>query len=402
MNAIELFVGAGGLALGVSGAGFDPRIVVEWNKHACETIRKNQRRGIHPVVKWPLREDDVRNVDYREFLGNHEIQLVSGGPPCQPFSLGGKHRGYDDNRDMFPEAIRAVRETQPQSFIFENVKGLTRQSFASYLGYIWFQLSYPSMGKHPKECWSEHLRRLEHHYTLGAPVEYHVMKRLLNAANYGVPQTRERLFIVGFRADVGTGWTFPEETHSRDGLLWDQWVSKEYWERHRVPMRERPIMEGRDRKGVEKLISDGIKPAKAGWVTVRDALVGLPDPTETRASEYLNHEFRPGARSYPGHTGSCLDEPAKTLKAGAHGVPGGENMIVFPDGRLRYFTVRESARLQTFPDDFHFEGSWGEAMRQLGNAVPVLLGQAVAESVARFLSLSSTERAQSSPTSLVG
>lgn len=98
-----------------------------------------------------------------------------------------------------------------------------------------------------------------------------------------------------------------------------------------------------------------------------------------------NHRFQPGARSYPGHTGSPLDEPAKTLKAGVHGVPGGENMLRRPDGGIRYFTVRESARLQTFPDDFSFHGSWSESMRQLGNAVPVTLAAIIAQSIASHL-----------------
>ena len=93
---------------------------------------------------------------------------------------------------------------------------------------------------------------------------------------------------------------------------------------------------------------------------------------------YLNHRFQAGARAYPGHTGSPLDEPAKTLKAGVHGVPGGENMLSDAEGHVRYFTVRESARLQTFPDDFVFHGAWSEAMRQLGNAVPVNLAVVLA------------------------
>ncbi|MGA3304360.1 MAG: DNA cytosine methyltransferase, partial [Methylovirgula sp.] len=97
------------------------------------------------------------------------------------------------------------------------------------------------------------------------------------------------------------------------------------------------------------------------------------------------HRFQDGARSYPGHTGSPLDEPAKALKAGVHGVPGGENMLRKPDGSVRYFTVRESARLQTFPDGYEFMGSWSETMRQLGNAVPVELARLVGEDVARYL-----------------
>jgi DNA (cytosine-5)-methyltransferase 1 len=98
-----------------------------------------------------------------------------------------------------------------------------------------------------------------------------------------------------------------------------------------------------------------------------------------------NHQFNPGARSYPGHSGSPLDEPGKTLKAGDHGVPGGENMLLRTDGSVRYFTVREAARLQTFPDDYVFRRAWSATMRQLGNAVPVRLAEVVARSVAKTL-----------------
>ena len=128
-------------------------------------------------------------------------------------------------------------------------------------------------------------------------------------------------------------------------------------------------------------------PASLPWRTVRDALVGLPDPERapSEAKDFLNHRFQAGARSYPGHTGSPLDEPGKTLKAGVHGVPGGENMLARADGSVRYFSVRESARLQTFPDDYVFHGAWSEAMRQLGNAVPVKMAQAVGMDVSRQL-----------------
>jgi len=98
-----------------------------------------------------------------------------------------------------------------------------------------------------------------------------------------------------------------------------------------------------------------------------------------------NHVFNPGARPYAGHTGSPIDEPAKTLKAGDHVVPGGENMMLLPSGEVRYFTVRESARLQEFPDDFVFYGSWTESMRQIGNAVPVTLAEIVGKSIAGTL-----------------
>jgi DNA (cytosine-5)-methyltransferase 1 len=186
--------------------------------------------------------------------------------------------------------------------------------------------------------------------------------------------------VVGFRGDLDVNWRFPTVTHSKQALLHAQWVTGEYWEEHEVPKRKRP--ERPKPQIPEYLIAD--EPQQR-WRTVRDALVGLPEPTLGPSRTVLNHELQPGARSYPGHTGSPLDMPAKALKAGGHGVPGGENMLRNVDGSIRYFTVRESARLQTFPDDYELHGSWGEAMRQIGNAVPVLLGQVVAESVHKAL-----------------
>jgi DNA (cytosine-5)-methyltransferase 1 len=183
--------------------------------------------------------------------------------------------------------------------------------------------------------------------------------------------------FVGFRSDLDVHWAFPEETHSREALLREQVAGGAYWERHRVARRDRPAPRALPRQiDLEAVL---LKP----WRTVRDAIADLPDPEfdPRRAASVLNHRFQPGARSYPGHTGSPLDEPAKTLKAGVHGVPGGENMLVRADGSIRYFTVRESARLQTFPDDFAFHGSWTETMRQLGNAVPVDLAAIIAGDV---------------------
>ena len=119
----------------------------------------------------------------------------------------------------------------------------------------------------------------------------------------------------------------------------------------------------------------------------------MPPPTINGSRNFLNHVLQPGARSYPGHTGSYVDAPAKALKAGVHGVPGGENMLRQPEGTVRYFTVREAARLQTLPDRYRLHGPWGEAMRQLGNAVPVMLAQVVASSVHEHLALADVRAA---------
>lgn len=383
MKSVELFAGAGGLGIGLHQAGFKPLNVIEWDRYCCDTIRENKARKAKTVSGWGVvTEGDVREVDFSQY--EDKIELISGGPPCQPFSLGGKHKAYDDTRDMFPQAIRAVREARPSAFIFENVKGLTRASFRNYFEYIRLQLEHPNIVMRTGEDWLDHHARLERHHTSGKreDLHYRVVTRLLNAADYGVPQRRERVVFVGFREDLGIKWNFPAETHSLDALVWDQ-AKGNYWDRHRVAKNAR-VMSTRSASRAQHLAE---KPEELAWRTVRDAISDLPDAEHNpkAAATYLNHRHQSGARSYHGHTGSPLDEAAKTLKAGVHGVPGGENMLLRPDGSVRYFTVRESARLQTFPDDFVFHGSWSETMRQLGNAVPVLLARKVGESVADHL-----------------
>ena len=386
MDSIELFTGAGGLALGTHVAGFHHLGLYEWDKDACETLRENARAEALPGIRqWRVHQADVRINSYAIF-GQKQLDLVAGGAPCQPFSLGGKHRAQDDSRNMIPEFVRAVRELQPRAFILENVKGLTRQSFRNYFEYIRLQLTFPTVTKKRDEEWTEHLHRLERVKTRGnhKGLQYHVIAELLNAADYGVPQTRERVFIVGFRADTGLEWSFPEPTHSVDALVWEQYISGDYWKRHDTCAPEdKPVRLGLKLRELEE--RNEPFPTKP-WRTVRDAIMGLPEPRADReSSEFSNHKLNPGARAYPGHTGSPLDMPAKTLKAGVHGVPGGENMVALPDGRVRYLTVREAARIQTFPDSWSFEGAWSEAMRQLGNAVPVELAAVVARSVAAKL-----------------
>lgn len=383
MRSIELFAGAGGLGMGLCQSGFHPAKIVEWDRWCCDTIRENKHAKVSPVNRWPAPvEGDVRSVDFRRFEG--KVELVSGGPPCQPFSLGGKHRAQADHRDMWGEAVRVVRETKPPAFVFENVKGLTRATFATYLAYIVHQLTYPELVRKLDEEWQSHLMRLEAHHTSGREtgLKYNVVYRVLNAADYGVPQRRERVVFVGFRDDLGIEWSFPKETHSLDALLWEQFRSQEYGDRHKVRLAE--LTDPKLRARALRLFG---QPEANAWRTVRDAIGDLPDP-ERRAAEARrvhNHRFQPGARSYPGHTGSPLDLPAKTLKAGVHGVPGGENMLIRPDGSVRYFTVRESARLQTFPDPYRLHGSWTESMRQLGNAVPVELARVIGDGVASRL-----------------
>lgn len=386
MKSVELFAGAGGLAMGISLAGFESLAVVEWDKWACDTIRENQQRGFPVVQDWPLWEGDVRLFDWSSIPEN--IDLLAGGPPCQPFSMGGKHRAFGDNRDMFPATVDVVRKLRPKSFIIENVKGLTRSSFANYYQYILLQLEFPEVSRKEGETWLEHLKRLQTEKSSGAlhlsGLTYRVVPTLVNAADYGVPQKRERVFIVGFRSDLDVRWSFPRPTHGYDALLYSQWITGEYWDRHEIEHKRRPSLPQKLIPSIRRL-SPLLPPLEKPWRTVRDALVDVPDPRYSEAWGFLNHNYQAGAKAYPGHTGSPMDLPAKTLKAGDHGVPGGENMMVLDSGNVRYFSARESARLQTFPDGYVFHGSWSETMRQLGNAVPVALGRRVAASVAERL-----------------
>ena len=383
INSIELFCGAGGLALGFHKAGFEPKALIEWDKDSCNTITSNIARGFPGIGDWNVAQTDVRHVRYSDY--GSDIQFVTGGPPCQPFSLGGKHKAHADARDMFPEAVRAVRELRPIGFVFENVRGLLRKSFCSYFDYIILRLSHPEITAKADMDWSDHLRLLEEYHTSGSRsgLEYNVVFRLLNAADYGVPQIRHRVVIVGFRNDFDAGWSFPEPTHSRDELLKAKHSDGSYWEEHNIPNN---LRNGASAQITQPMLQLEIPfEKKERWQTVRDAIKGLPDPQSVMARVYMNHEFRKGARQYPGHSGSILDEPSKAIKAGVHGVPGGENMMVLDNGDLRYYTVRESARIQTYPDDYYFCGSWTESMRQIGNAVPVKLAYKIADSIIKQL-----------------
>jgi DNA (cytosine-5)-methyltransferase 1 len=384
MQSVELFSGAGGLALGVARAGFEHSAVVEWDRSACKTLRVNQARKVESMPNWPVHQCDVRKFDYSSVRSG--VDLLAGGVPCQPFSIGGKHRGHADERNMFPEMANAIRQLSPRAVLVENVRGLARPSFSKYFGYIELMLTYPEILRKRGEEWLDHLTRLERYHTKGRKdgLCYNVVHRVLNAADYGVPQKRERLFVVGIRADLGIEWSFPSPTHSAETLLWEQFRTGEYWERHGI---KEPNPSSALRTRMEAVTQYLLPPPRKAWRTVRDAISRLPQPSEHRTYEepWLTHFMIPGARSYAGHTGSVMDQPAKTLKAGVHGVPGGENMLALPSGKVRYFTIRESARLQSFPDTFVFPDSWTESMRQIGNAVPVELAELIARRLASVL-----------------
>lgn len=385
VRGVELFAGGGGLLLGSAMAGVEHVAAAEWNKWACRTMRENATAGYPLVHGLNVLEGDVRNINWLDVPDADDVDLVTGGPPCQPFSLGGAARSADDQRDMFPATTAVIEQLRPRAFVVENVKGLTRSAFTDYFEYIKLRLQHPELRAKEGETWVEHFTRLQREHTsVRADLSYRLVTTLVDAADFGVPQRRHRVFMVGFRSDVDADWHFPAPTHSAAALIADQ-VSGDYWERHRVRRADRIQLRGK----VQSELFDDRRP----WRTVRDALAGLPAPAaDDTARGWLDHKLQAGARSYPGHTGSPLDEPSKALKAGVHGVPGGENMMRYPDGSVRYYSTREAARIQTFPDRYALHGAWTEAMRQIGNAVPVRLAEVVMASVVEHLELDAAKK----------
>ena len=368
-TALELFAGAGGLALGVEDAGFVHLAANDNDVDACNTLRRNR--------EWKILEQDATTVDWTPRAGR--VDLLAGGAPCQPFSFGGKHQGGLDARDGFPALFRAIAAQAPKAILLENVRGLARPVFAEYLEYVLHRLARPSRLPRDGESQAEHATRLRHDRT--SRREYDVYGPVfLNAADYGIPQTRQRLFMVALRSDLGLTWEWPRPTHSLTALMMSQQQGV-YWDRHDLP-RADPVVPPRLR--LERILQDDAAACLYPWRTLREAIADLPEasppgtpPDEAAVQFHVGISTK--ARTYPGHTGNLLDLPGKTVKAGVHGSPGGESIVQLDSGTARRLTIRENARLQTFPDDYAFCGTRTKVMRQIGNAVPVQLASSLAK-----------------------
>ncbi|WP_437011291.1 DNA cytosine methyltransferase [Streptomyces sp. enrichment culture] len=416
-TSVELFAGGGGLAMAVHNAGFSPLLVNEFAPRALETLRENGAKLREPedtsmpapgtgragrrADGWPLVPGDVRLIPSFKFLREAQVDVLAGGPPCQPFSLGGHHKGTEDERNMFPQMFRAIREMRPKAVICENVRGLLRPSFRPYFEYIMREMSLPFIQRAEGATWEEHdevLRKVLADGGTEPSERYDVTYMPVNAADYGVPQIRHRVIIVAFRSDLGVDWQQfrPQPMFSETALICSMHDGS-YWKRYS----EVPGIDAVREKVMATLPPMPLVPDElAPWRTLRDAIAGideneghpLPSPTlaevhgRQEVAGITDHVGWPGARVYPGHTPNELDRPAKTVKAGVHGVPGGESVMRLDDSTFdgngyRYMTVRETARVMTFPDDWILAGPRGEKMRQLGNAVPVKLGEVFAKAV---------------------
>jgi DNA (cytosine-5)-methyltransferase 1 len=404
LTSLELFTGVGGLAEGLDKAGFRHLLAVELYARACESLRVNRAKDCTDIAaaakripakngRWPLREGRVQDVDFAPFEG--KVDVLAGGVPCQPWSIAGKSQDIEEKiggeRNLWPEMFRAARQARPKVVIAENVIGLTRPSFKEYYEYILDGLRFPHEQRVDDEHWRHHHDRLKKRGKARdvADADRYVVKAVpLNAADFGVPQLRNRLFIVAYRANLNIEWIPPSATHSQSRLIQDL-TGGEYWDRHGISPRQDLVdlieakRTGRRLDDLFDSLTDSAHGDGKPWRTLRDGIDGLPEPAldRTQAEGPAHHVGWPDAKRYRGHQPSDLDWPSKTIKAGVHGVAGGELTVIDRLGRYRYLTVREVARLMTFDDKWLLEGTRGPQMRQLGNAVPVDLAEAVGDSV---------------------
>ncbi|MHB1498158.1 MAG: DNA cytosine methyltransferase, partial [Acidimicrobiales bacterium] len=345
LRVADLFTGAGGLSLGFAQEDFELAVAVESDPDAAATYRAvHEHLCSHGALPVKLHEQDICEVDFTQYLGR--VEVVIGGPPCQPWSLGGLRRGHSDPRDGFPQFARALYEIAPRAFVLENVAGLAHGKTKPI-----FQLMVAVLaGELPlSELLGDQVRA-------GARLAYNVTWRVLNAADYGVPQNRQRLFVVG--VDDGTSFSWPSPTHG--------------------PNRRHPY------------VPAGSVITPQGRGEPNPSIVTYATNPSTRPDPYHGQVYNGGGRPID------LPKPAPTLLAsmGGNKTPWVDTLGIVPGyhahlvsgGRprsgqvpgARRITVAEAAAIQSFPDWVRFTGSRSSQYRQVGNAVPPDLARVVA------------------------
>lgn len=305
MKIISLFSGAGGLDLGLIQAGNIVLWANDIDKDAVATYKENI--GEHIIC------DDIKNVDIAS-IPNADV--VVGGFPCQGFSQANRLRNLDDDRNqLYRFFYNTIKEKQPKFFIAENVKGIL------------------SLGR------GEAIKQIVSDFEEAG---YITSVHLVNMANYGVPQTRQRVFIIGQRKDLGEEirFTFPKPTYSNKGDL-------------------------------------------PQWVSIKKAIGHFPDPdTENTVLNHIYSAYKVEYRNFTGHRKTDPDKPSPTILARGNG-KGGVCAIPHYNGKRR-LTIRESASIQTFPENFHFIGTMNSCYRQIGNAVPVMFARLLGNELIRL------------------
>lgn len=329
-SVIELFAGAGGLSIGLEKAGLKCVALNEIDKWACQTLRENR-------PKWNVLEGDVKDFSFHEYRG--KVDVVTGGFPCQAFSYAGKKLGFNDARGtLFYEFARVVSEVQPAICVGENVRGLfnhekgkTLQGMISILDEIGYDVVLPV--------------------------------QVLKAIYYNVPQKRERLFLIGIRKDLNIEYKYPTPS-TKIYTLADALKKGELYET------DVPESDGSKYPEYKKKILTLIPPGSY-WKAL---------PIELQ-KEYMGKSFFLGG----GKTGMARriawTEPCLTLTCS----PAQKQTERCHPEETRPFTIREYARIQTFPDEWKFIGSISNRYKQIGNAVPVNLAREIGYSIVEFL-----------------
>lgn len=334
-SLVELFAGAGGLALGLEQAGFNSVLLNEKDKYACDTLRTNR-------PSWNVVEDDIKDVDFTYLKG--EVDLLTGGFPCQPFSYAGKQLGFEDLRGTLVfEMARAIKEIQPKVFLAENVKGLAENDNGRTLSTI--------------------IKVLE---DLGYKIlEQDIYKSIF----YKVPQKRERLIIIGVRADIADGFRFTKPSPYHKVLTVKDALKAGVLYKADVPLSTGQLYTKRKAE-IMSFVPEG-----GYW---RDLPLDLQ-------KEYMMKSFYLGG----GKTGMARrlswDEPSLTLVC----TPAQKQTERCHPSESRPLTTREYARIQTFPDDWIFKGSDNQVYKQIGNAVPVNLALAIGKAIVKMLNKAS-------------
>ena len=316
-SVIELFAGAGGLALGLENAGLKEKMLVEIDKHCVSTLHENRPH-------WKVVAEDIKNVSFKGISAD----VVTGGFPCQSFSYAGKRLGFEDIRGtLFFEFARCIKEVNPKVIVGENVEGLLKH---------------------------DNGRTFKTMIDILAGFGYNMQYKVLNAMNYGVPQKRKRVIIVGTKNDLE--FHYPEP-HNRIIML-------------REALKNVPKSPGqtysKEREDILKLVPPG-----GSWVDLPIVL----------QKKYLGKSFNSGGGKRGMARRISWDEPCLTLTTS----PAQKQTDRIHPEETRPFTVREYARIQTFPDEWKFMGGVGSQYKQIGNAVPVKLAEAIGVSIMECL-----------------
>lgn len=318
MKSIELFAGCGGLALGLENAGIEHELLVEIDEDCVKTIQKNR-------PNWNIICDDVHNIDFTQYK---DIDIVTGGFPCQAFSYAGKRLGFEDTRGtLFFEFARCVKETQPKICVAENVEGLVRH---------------------------DHGRTLKTMINVLESLGYNVQYKVLNSWEYGVAQKRKRMFLIGTRNNIK--FTYPEASSKKPVL--------------RDVLKDVPQSEGMKYSEAKKQVMDLVPPGGC-WVDL---------PVDVQ-KQYMKKSYYSGGGKRGIARRLAWDEPSLTLTTS----PAQKQTERCHPDETRPFTVREYARIQSFPDTWKFEGTISSQYKQIGNAVPVKLAEKIGKSIINAL-----------------